>query len=106
MTMRPSARYLRIGMSGAWLISSLLASTACTKSQAGYCYTFEVVHEACSVAKAVNWGCEAGREYRWTAYCAGWFDVYHPRPGQQCFNEPLQDLGSCSVNKSLPPGGR
>ena len=88
-------------------VASALQLSSCVGPELGtnHCYEFSVIHENCSVAQAVNWGCENGREYRWTASCVGWFDVYHPGPIQKCFDKPLEDKGSCSETRSLPPGG-
>lgn len=70
-----------------------------------WCYDFGVVHESCKVFIAKNYGCENGREYSWTSTCLGWFDVYHPGPITKCFDEPLEDLGTCRELYSIPPGG-
>jgi hypothetical protein len=85
-------------------------SSACSyprgSSSSDFCYTFRVIHETCHVGRATNWGCQQGREYKWTAGCVGWFDVYHPGPKTKCFKSRLTDAGACSETKSLPPGGQ
>ena len=81
-------------------------ATPGARAGSGHCYTFRVVHENCKVGQAVNWGCAGGREYTWKARCLGWIDAYHSGPITKCFRDPLEDKGSCSETKSLPPGGR
>jgi hypothetical protein len=74
-------------------------------SGSDYCYDFSVVHETCRVGQATNWGCQNGREYKWTAGCLGWFEAYHS--GRRlCFKSRLTDAGACSEGNSLPRGGQ
>ena len=68
-----------------------------------YCYTFTSVKDDCKVFLETHYGCEDGREYKWTDGCFGWFTQY--RSGVHvCFDEPLEDLGPCRGGYSLPHG--
>jgi hypothetical protein len=89
-------------------IVAVVPATSCytrTGTTSDFCYTFRVVHETCRVGRAVNWGCQDNREYRWTTGCVGWFEAYHAGPIGRCFKERLKDEGACSETKSLPPPG-
>lgn len=68
-----------------------------------YCYRFSSVKDDCKVVVETHYGCEDGKEYKWTDGCLGWFTYY--RSGVQvCFDEPLKDLGPCRGGYSLPHG--
>lgn len=77
-----------------------------TRTVTKVCYTFSVVHTKCYGVYEVLWGCENGREYRWTGGCFGYFDAYLPGPITRCFDSYLTDKGSCSEGNSIPPGGQ
>jgi len=75
-----------------------------TRTVTKWCYDFSVVHETCRVFSATLYGCERGREYKWTSGCFGWFDAYYTNK-HLCFSKPLDDTGSCQEGYSIPRGG-
>lgn len=69
-----------------------------------YCYDFSFVHENSKALITRFWGCCDNREYKWTRFSLGWFDVYFPNK-RICFSKPLDSVGGCTEGGSIPPGG-
>lgn len=70
-----------------------------------WCYRFSSVGDHCTLFWETHYGCEGGREYKWSDGCFGFFESYRSSV-YKCFKEPLDDLGSCREGYSKPVGGQ
>lgn len=70
-----------------------------------WCYDFSIIGFDCKVFYETLYGCCGGKEYSWNAACFGWVSGFTTSSRTVCFDEPLEDLGSCREGKSIPRGG-
>lgn len=68
-----------------------------------YCYDFSSFSNNCTIFYERHEGCCGGREFSWSDGCLGWVSGY--LSGRKCFDEPLEDKGTCREGHSIPRGG-